>query len=73
MADTTGERVACQYCGTDIQVPAERSRFEVSIAHFEAVHVTREGPPAGTDERAEAIGEAWPVTGEGGEEMGISD
>lgn len=72
MADPTGEQLACQYCETDIRVPAEWSRYEASVAHFEAEHVERQRPWTGTDEHSEAI--AGARTGEAeGEEVGFSD
>lgn len=39
MADIGDETVPCHYCGADIDVPAERSRFEVFTTHFEAEHI----------------------------------
>ncbi|WP_276258402.1 hypothetical protein [Haloglomus litoreum] len=74
MADTAGEMVACDYCGTDIEVPADGSRYEASVAHFEAEHAERhQGPP----EAGEATGvgaRAGPsVEADGTEDKGISD
>lgn len=71
MGDTAGETIACQYCGTDIQVSAGRSRYEASIAHFEAEHIQRPGAPHESGERTGAdVRAAPPVEGD---EHGISD
>ena len=72
MADIAGEQLACQYCETDIRVPAEWSRYEASVAHFEAEHVGRQRSWAGTDEHGEAV--ARSTSGEReGEEAGVSN
>ena len=59
MADTAAEMIACQHCGSEVQVPAESSRFQAAVAHFEAEHVSRSGeaPGTGGTSRAEATAE----------------
>lgn len=39
MGDSAGETVACHYCGTDVDVPTDWSRFEAFTTHFEAEHI----------------------------------
>jgi len=50
MGDSAGETVPCHYCGTAVDVPAERSRFEVFTSHFETEHIRDR--PAVSRERA---------------------
>ncbi|WP_276258401.1 hypothetical protein [Haloglomus litoreum] len=64
MGDTPVETVPCHYCGVDIEVPAERSRFEAFTAHFQTEHIrdrvarSGEGQAAGGHD-----GSARPVGG----------
>jgi hypothetical protein len=51
MADTGGKTVPCHYCGADIDVPAERSRFEAFTTHFQAEHIGDDGDTVGTSRR----------------------
>lgn len=73
MADSAGEPIACQYCGSDIQVPADRSRFQAAVAHFEREHV---GGPEVAPESGERSATGSPTTraeSEPTEEPGASD
>jgi hypothetical protein len=47
MGDTGETTVPCHYCGADIDVPAERSRFEAFTTHFEAEHIREDGDAVG--------------------------
>lgn len=59
MGDTAGEVIACQHCDSEVQVPAESSRFQAAVAHFEAEHVSRSqgSPGTGGTSRAGATAE----------------
>lgn len=56
MGDTPGETVPCHYCGVDIEVPAERSRFEAFTAHFETEHIRNRVVTPGEGRAAEGHG-----------------
>jgi hypothetical protein len=71
MGDTAGESITCQYCGTDIQVSAERSRYEASVAHFEAEHIRRAGAPHEAGEQTGVAARSAPPAE--CDDQGISD
>lgn len=69
MVDTAGETVPCQYCGAEVEVPADCTRFEAFTAHFETEHVdarmvSAEADPAEGSRVAERAA---------GEESGVGD
>lgn len=64
MADSAGKPIACQYCGSEIQVPADRPRFQAAVTHFEAEHVGG---------RSAAGCPTTPADTERAEEPGVSD
>lgn len=39
MGTPDSETVPCHYCGVDIEVPPERTRFEAFTAHFQSEHI----------------------------------
>lgn len=39
MGSADSETVPCHYCGVDIEVPPERTRFEAFTTHFQSEHV----------------------------------
>lgn len=73
MADSAGEPIACQYCGSDIQVPADRSRFQAAVSHFEAEHVGGPETATGSSGRSAAGCPTTQTDGERTEEPGASD
>lgn len=64
MGDTPAETVSCHYCGVDIEVPAERSRFEAFTAHFETEHIRRRVATSGGGQGAD--GHSSPARSVGG-------
>lgn len=73
MADSVGDPVACQYCGSDIQVPADRSRFQAAVTHFEAEHVGGPEAATGSSDRGAAGCPTTNAETERTEEPGSSD
>ena len=39
MGPPDSQTVPCHYCGIEIEVPPERTRFEMFTAHFESEHI----------------------------------
>jgi hypothetical protein len=39
MNDRAEETVPCHYCGAEVEVPTDRSRFEAFTAHFQTEHI----------------------------------
>lgn len=39
MGPPDSQTVPCHYCGVEIEVPPERTRFEAFTAHFESEHI----------------------------------
>jgi hypothetical protein len=64
MGDAPAETVPCHYCGVDIEVPAERSRFEAFTAHFETEHIRDRAATSG--ERRDAGDPGSPARPVGG-------
>lgn len=73
MADSAGDPIACQYCGSDIQVPADSSRFQAAVSHFETEHVGGPEAATGSSGRSAASCPTTNPDSERTEEPGASD